>query len=224
MRRNYSIDILRFICAILIVFLHADCSFQWMILPLTRCAVPCFFMISGYLLFNNHGIGYIKLKRNIGHVVGITIWATIIFIIWKELLFIKRGGFVPSLDSIGKWLFLNECPFAGHLWYLYAYIYILLIVCMIDKYRLWNILFMAIPILLLTDLAFGKYSIVIFNREFPYIFVRNFLFVGLPYFALGAFLKTKNYFRLMNRCTLLGGGNFLFSDISNRKIYFDKHR
>ena len=46
--RNYSIDILKFICAILVVFLHTDCVYHDYILPLTRCAVPCFFMISGY--------------------------------------------------------------------------------------------------------------------------------------------------------------------------------
>ena len=45
--RNYSIDILKFICAILVVFLHTDCVYHDYILPLTRCAVPCFFMISG---------------------------------------------------------------------------------------------------------------------------------------------------------------------------------
>lgn len=48
--RNYSIDILKFICAILVVFLHTDCVYHDYILPLTRCAVPCFFMISGYFI------------------------------------------------------------------------------------------------------------------------------------------------------------------------------
>lgn len=36
---------------------------------------------------------------------------------------------------------------------------------------------------------FGKYSLLLFNREFSYIYIRNFLFVGIPYFAIGRFLK-----------------------------------
>lgn len=63
--RNYSIDILKFICAILVVFLHTDCVYHDYILPLTRCAVPCFFMISGYLLFNDGDIEISRLKRTV---------------------------------------------------------------------------------------------------------------------------------------------------------------
>ena len=57
MQRNYSIDILKFICATLVVFLHTKCAYQDIVLPLTRCAVPCFFMISGYLVYKEGGIG-----------------------------------------------------------------------------------------------------------------------------------------------------------------------
>lgn len=35
----------------------------------------------------------------------------------------------------------------------------------------------------------GKYSLVLFNREFPYILVRNFLFVGIPYFCIGRMIR-----------------------------------
>ena len=43
--------------------------------------------------------------------------------------------------------------------------------------------------LLSVDLIFGKYSIAVFGREFNILFVRNFLFVGLPYFILGNALQ-----------------------------------
>lgn len=35
----------------------------------------------------------------------------------------------------------------------------------------------------------GKYSMLLFDKEFPFIYVRNFLFVGIPYFSIGALLK-----------------------------------
>lgn len=43
--------------------------------------------------------------------------------------------------------------------------------------------------LLLGDLIFGKYSIVVWGKEFPYILVRNFLFVGIPYFSIGQLIR-----------------------------------
>ena len=64
---------------------------------------------------------------------------------------------------------LNENPFGFHLWYLGAYLYVLLIVGFVDKYDKWNYLFMLIPILLAGDLIFGKYSLLLLNKEYPYI-------------------------------------------------------
>ena len=210
MQRNYSIDILKFICAILVVFLHSKYSYESVVRPLTRCAVPCFFMISGFLLYKKEGIGKDRIFRNIRHILLITMWATLLYIIWKEIVMIRQGGFLPSSRDFLKWIFLNDCPFAGHLWYLYAYIYVLLIVSLIDKLRLWKYLFMLAPLLLIIELSFGEYSLIIFNRTFPVNYVRNFLFVGFPYFAIGAFFKNNPTYCFMNN-KVLWGGVILFS-------------
>lgn len=53
---------------------------------------------------------------------------------------------------------------------------------------------MSIPILIMVDLVFGKYSLVIFERQFPVFFVRNFLFVAIPYLGIGMFLQEKKDF------------------------------
>lgn len=50
---------------------------------------------------------------------------------------------------------------------------------------------MTIPILLLTDVVFGKYSILLFGREFDYLLVRNWLFVGIPFFSIGMLMNEK---------------------------------
>lgn len=73
----------------------------------------------------------------------------------------------------------------NHLWYLGAILYVLIIVLIVGKLGWRNLLFYLTPLLLLGDLVLGKYSIVILGREFPYILVRNFLFVGIPYFCIG---------------------------------------
>ena len=77
----------------------------------------------------------------------------------------------------------------------------------------------------MTDLAFGMYSLVVFGKEFPYILVRNFLCVGLPYFALGAMLKrVKTPCFNGSKIMLWGGGISILTHFTIRKVYTYKHR
>lgn len=227
--RNYSIDILKFVCAVLVVFLHTNWTFQQVFLPFTRCAVPCFFIISGYLLFDKKGIRPERLKRNFVHVGWISLWASLFFVVWKEVTnLVSTGSFwVPSVESLLEWLLFNDAPFAFHLWYLFAYLYVLLIVMVINKYNKWMLLYCITPLLLLTDLAFGKYSLLFWGWEPPYIYVRNFLCVGLPYFAIGTLIRSKtDAFVSSCKKDLLIGGILLFTITSYLEkfllIYLDK--
>lgn len=191
MMRNYSIDALKFICAVLIVFLHVPGRFCSYYLPVTRCAVPCFFIISGYFLMGEN-MGE-RMKKGSIRMFKLMLGSSLLFAI---VLFVthhlKLESIIPSTEKIIDFVLLNDNPWGFHLWYLGAYLYVLLICILIDKYKKWHIAFMMTPILLITDLIMGKYSLLIMNREFPYIYVRNFLFVGLPYFLIGAYMKLKN--------------------------------
>ena len=138
--RNYSIDVLKFICAALVVFLHTKWAFQWEFLPVTRCAVPCFFIISGYLLFDkeSNSINPKRLKRVLIRVGKISLWATLLFVVWKELLYAiahEWHFWLPSIKHIAAWVFLNDNPFGFHLWYLFAYLYVLLLLVVVNKYN-----------------------------------------------------------------------------------------
>lgn len=189
--RNYSIDVLKFICAVLIVVLHTDSRWRDAVLPLTRCAVPCFLMISGFLLYSDGGIGRERLQRNIKHILHIMLWSTLLFAIVDEAKAAVQGHlYFPSVKQWGIFLVLNDNPFGFHLWYLGAYLYVLVIMRFVDKHKLWTWLFRVMPLLLVGDLVFGKYSLLLLDREFPFVCVRNFLFVGIPYFAIGVLLKS----------------------------------
>ena len=205
--RNYSIDVLKFVCAVLVVLLHCGYAWHEAVLPLTRCAVPCFLIISGFLLYSpGKGIGHERLKRNIKHIWHIILWSTILFAVVKEILVMLHCDvFLPSAKQLLYFIFLNENPFAGHLWYLSAYLYVLLIMKVVDKYRLWKPLLWLTPFLLLGDLVLGKYSLLLLNREFPFVYVRNFLFVGLPYFMIGVWIK-MNIDRLQTVCRFAYSG------------------
>ena len=84
--RNFSLDVLKCICAILVVFLHSDWKYRDALLPLARCAVPCFFMISGYLLYDREGEITSKVKYSLKKIFRITINATFLFFIYKNLI------------------------------------------------------------------------------------------------------------------------------------------
>lgn len=210
--RSYSIDILKFICAVLVVILHTDFKYHDAILPMTRCAVPCFMIISGFLLYSeNKGIGYERLRRNIKHVFHIMLWATLLFALVKESMAIRHGEiFFPDMRQWFNFAVFNDNPFGFHLWYLGAYLYVLVIMMVVDKYSLWKPLLCATPLLLLGDLLFGKYSLLLLNHEYPFVYVRNFIFVGLPYFMVGVWIKMhrKSLFTV-NKIIYAGGGNFL---------------
>ena len=135
--------------------------------------------------------------------------------------------YIPSLRELFNFIVLNENPFGGHLWYLGAYLYVLLIAMIISKYKIWKYMFYAIPILLLTDLILGKYSLLFLDREFPVIYVRNFLFVGLPYFALGACLKkySDKISKIKYYYWLIGGILFSLTSLMEKWVllYLDKN-
>lgn len=225
-QRNYSIDLLKFLCAALVVAIHAKFKWYDVFSPLTTCAVPCFLMISGFLLYSKNGIGRDRLLRQIKHVFHIIIWATLIFMIVQEVSHIIHGEFyIPSLEQWVCFIFLNENPFGFHLWYLGAYLYVLFIMMVVDKYKVWNWLFCLTPLFILGDLVLGKYSLLLFNHEPPFIYVRNFFFVGIPYFALGCIIRKYQAPLLTINNYVYAGGVILFAAMSiiekNILLYFN---
>lgn len=215
MKRLYNLDSLKMVCAILVVFLHVYTPWQEYILPLTRCAVPCFFIISGSLIYSSDKINFEgHLKRGIKRVFGILLWSTAVFAIVKLIFAIHDNSFgFLSLRAFVDFIFFNKNPFGFHLWYIGAYLYTLIIVLILGKNNKMKYVYWSIPIFLLVDLCLGKYSIVLWHREFPVIIVRNFLCVGIPYFSIGLLLSRWNKYlsKIRNLRILTLGGVILFS-------------
>ena len=195
-RRFVGFDILKFLCAFLIVCIHNP--FPGIVgeyfTSLTRIAVPIFFMITGFFYVN-----IVDRKHEweqIRKIFRLVIEANLLYLLWKcfcaAINGIGVGVYISqtfSVKNIAKFLALNESPFNGHLWYLGAILYVLLIVFVAKTIGMKKIFYVLTPFLLAGDLILGKYSLLLFHREFPYIVVRNFLFVGLPYFCIGELLR-----------------------------------
>lgn len=188
--RNYSLDTLKFVCAIFVIFIHTPQPEIWeiYITPLIRCAVPIFFMISGYFTYGKKDLIHTILKRII-HLL--TIFG-IVFLLYFSFSLISNSK--DSLEHLSilfsyNFILLNSPPYCMHLWYIAAYIYVLLIMLIVEKYNLYKWLFLLTPILLLTALTIGKYSEIILGNCYPTNYTRNFLFTGLPFFTLGMIIK-----------------------------------
>ena len=207
MMRYKNFDILKSICAFLIVCIHV--AFPGKVgeyfTTLTRTAVPLFFMITGYFYSDiAKKDGEVKQIRKI---LRLFIEANLLYFLWKLFLTAVNSNITSffhnifTLKALIKFLFLNESPFNGHLWYLGAILYVLMIVYIADKLNCEKLLYILTPVLLLSDLIFGKYSLALWNIEFPNILVRNFLFVGIPYFCIGRLIKA-GVGQKINRSTL----------------------
>lgn len=198
--RKSNIDILRAICAFLIVCIHAPFPGETgaYFVTISRIAVPIFFMITGYFYVDikeQH-----KEKNQIIKIIVLNLKSNLIFFIW-DIAFHLLGkksliDFVQSLFSwknLFKLFVFNESPLASHLWYLGAILYVLLIILFVDRINCRKILYAFVPILIIIDLLLGKYSLMIFHREFPFILVRNFLCVGIPFFCIGNLIREKRW-------------------------------
>ena len=205
-KRNNSIDNLKAICTFLIVCIHVPFPGEIgaYFITLTRIAGPIFFMITGFFYLDV--IFYHKEVKQIKKILKLLIEANVFFLIWNILCKVLGGKNIIhylqstiTLKNIIKFVVFNESPLGIHLWYLGAVFYVLLIVFFLDKLKRRKILYSLIPFLLIIDLVFGKYSLIIFHHEFPYILVRNFLCVGIPYFCIGNIIRERKYAEKCNK-------------------------
>lgn len=188
--RNYSFDTLKLICAILVIFAHTPQPEIWenQITPLIRCAVPIFFMISGYFTYGKKDITHTIHKR-IRQLL--TIFGVVFLLYFSVFLIVNGKNSLEHLSVLlsHNFILLNTVPFSMHLWYIAAYIYVLLIILLVERFNLYKWLFFITPILLLTGLLIGKYSEILLGHYFPPNYTRNFLLTGLPFFTLGMIIK-----------------------------------
>lgn len=195
-KRYEGLDFAKLICAFAVICIHTSFSGKKYVEPLTRFAVPIFFMITGYFYstIKHNKREWLQIKKTI----VLFIYSNLLYLVWgvvrcvlSDESFSNLIGSILSLKAWIKFICFNESMFAGHLWYLGALIYVLVIVLAVDKYSNREKLYKFIPVFLLSNVIFGNYSTIIFGERVPLILTRNFLFCGLPFFLLGDALREK---------------------------------
>ena len=164
--------------------------------PLTRFAVPVFFMITGYFYSSvkQRNREYAQIKKTI----KLFLYSSFLYFIWDLLKCILTNesiaAYLYSCLSLKAWIrfvCFNKPLLSEHLWYLAALIYVLVIVLAADKYSNREKLYKFLPFLLLLNIILGNYSTVIFGVRLPLMISRNYLFCGLPFFLLGDIICKK---------------------------------
>ena len=203
-KRNYSLNILKGVCCILIVFNH--CKFPGitgnLIENYARIGVPVFFMISGFFVSNNDKL---KVNKKIVKTMMMLIYSCLFWLIYNILrfYFIDNAQLFTYLNNliniktIGKFILLNENPFWGHLWFinalLYCYIYQYIII-KFNKQKKVEIIEKVLAICLL--IFYIIINIIIIKDDLSNIYlIRNFIFMGIPFFCIGKHINVnKIYF------------------------------
>lgn len=205
-QRNRTIDILRLIAAFFIICLHnfSGCG-VWggeEIVALSRFAVPLFFMFSGYFAAT------FDRRRKLRQILRILIWAVLGNIAYLLIDLSRqptdfavrvrlRELFTP--ESWKNLLLFNESPVSAHLWFLGAFLYILLLDLLLgwlfDKLPRWARWGFTVVLLL-----GGLTAYQLLTRDpgvnFQLFHYRNFLLFGLPFFLLGKLIRTGSFAKL----------------------------
>ena len=132
--------------------------------------------------------------------------STLFYMLTNYILFhsvVTEESSFPWWKNLATIVLFNVNPFAYHLWYLSAYIYVLLFIYGIKRYNLWRLAYLTVPILLIVGIVYGKYSNLLFQREFYNFFTRNFLFVGLPFYLIGHFIARHKKRFLLHKGRLI---------------------
>lgn len=196
-KQNECLNFLKGISCFGILYMHTgyDCMISSIISCIVRFAVPLFFMISGYYIYNsNRQIVAQKLPKKTKHIFKMTAFSMILYLIWDGMISpILFGGtidFIGYLEKIFSWdkvwklIIFNQW---GILWFLFALLYCYLILIPINKYDWYGKAYISIPILLLI-LIFGRGIIQYFElipEDVNIIYFRNFIFMGFPFFMTG---------------------------------------
>ncbi len=196
-KKNTTLELLKLIASYMVVFIHVSFLGNTGIVmdALARFAVPLFFVTSGFFSYQ---ITPEKIKERIKHILKLIIMATLCYIIFdiSELILSGNiGGILPYLLEILhpvmilRLIVFNKPVSSGHLWYLWAMLYVYFVFYFITKRKFEeNKIFKLSVFLLALHILLGE-GLSLFGITIPIMVIRNFAFMGFPLFAFGLFIK-----------------------------------
>lgn len=197
--RFNGLDILKSICAYMVVFIHCcgETIFEQYTSSVFRIAVPIFFMITGFFYKKTieDGKEIIQIKK----IIKLIVFSNLFYLAFYFIRLSLNGTFgvwftdIVDSHSLIDILIFNVDPILHRLWYLNALLYCLIIAYFINKAQKMDLLVKISPILIIIGLLLGSYSMVVFDKTLPEQYCRNFITIALPFFAIGYEVNKKQY-------------------------------
>lgn len=191
-----GLQILKLICAFFVVEIHFNSSANILLSPITRIAVPIFFMITGYFLIDKDGlIQSNKIRAAILKNIKLYVFVTIIYLLY-DLIWIRNFSFFQRFTHTSFWI---DYIFIGdksrHMWYIIALIESLIIIYIGYKLKLKKFVWLVIPLCLLLNFALGKYNFLFEKYGIPndLILSRNAITTGIPFILTGILIRRYEY-------------------------------
>ena len=204
-KRNIWLDLFKMLLCFLVVCIHFAGN-RYTHHPLYRVAVPAFFMISGYFLYNADQVKRLEktksfMKRSAYYVVlGFVLYIAYGFVV----CFIDKtdpSKYFVSLyysDFIRNFLLLNSNSLkdAYHLWFVIALFVVSVLHYFLVKYKKEKWYIWIIPLGISVHLFFNGYVKYCGGTVVNMVYTRNALFFGLPMFGIGYLLARFNLHKL----------------------------
>lgn len=166
------------------------------IASMSRFAVPLFLAISGYFFSKNSEIGCFKLKKKIIRNLRVFLSAFFIYFIYKVVTGELLLQDISAVDFIKLIVFNSVDKVCSPLWFLLAQIYCFIVFSLIEKNKkTYTISVYAMGLLIIHYFL----RIVMFKKGFSLMGIqlsedfiyRNWLMFGIPFFALGYCIRSK---------------------------------
>ena len=203
--RQVGLDILKCICAFLVVCIHYGSAtyIHGIVYSIARIAVPIFFLITGF--FYASIVDKNKQLRQLLKIGKLLVFGMLLYLLVNVLYCLICKDSVSeflfsdiTLKGFVRIILFNLVPFSngeinsGHLWYLSALLYVLLAAIVLQKFNLFKKAYCFIPVLLVGAVFLNNINMLLMGNNFTFVY-QNYLLFGMPFFLLGHLINRIDY-------------------------------
>jgi surface polysaccharide O-acyltransferase-like enzyme len=206
MKRNTAIDIGRFFASFMVVCLHTKFPIKLLgpfVADIAKFSVPFFLLTSGFYLYDVENEKFkAKVKKSIKKLLRILLEASLVY---GTLRVLKKYYFEIDISNqhirLFEFFVFNDTKFTEHLWYLFAVLYVLIILLVISRVKRLDLFLKLAPIYILIHVVFCTLSRNYF--EDPYLYELNWLATAMPFISIGLLIRKKKLFKSFKNTYLL---------------------
>lgn len=185
--RIHSIDVLRIVMAFLVVTIHIPFNGAAgnVFITYGKIAVPFFLVTCGYFLYRDDGQEMMqRLKKQAIRMLIFYVASNIVYF-FANVILASLDGYSLHYTSkqIIDFILYNMSPFSEHLWFFGSLLYALVILMILNKFKLIDCVMFIAPLLICLYVLLSH-----LNVAQAYV-LRNVVLVGLPYVMMGMLIR-----------------------------------